>query len=156
MKTLIIYDSLYGNTRQIANAMFQALPSSETKIKSASEVELKDLESVGLLLIGSPTHGGRPKASLLAFLESIPNGSLKGVTAAAFDTRFLIQDQGFALRLLMKTIGYAASRIADVLKVKGAEIIVLPEGFIVEGKKGPLKAGETARAGLWAGNFNGK
>jgi hypothetical protein len=54
------------------------------------------------------------------------------------------------MRLLVKTGGYAASRIADRLKKAGGNLIVPPEGFYVEDTEGPLKAGELERAASWA------
>lgn len=84
------------------------------------------------------------------FLEGIPAGALAGIKAAAFDTRVAARDHGMLVRLLIHSIGYAASRITQLLKKKGAQLIAPPAGFIVENKKGPLKAGELERAGAWA------
>ena len=50
----------------------------------------------------------------------------------------------------MRVIGYAAPRIAAALVSKGASLAAPPEGFIVEDKDGPLKAGELERAARWA------
>jgi hypothetical protein len=51
---------------------------------------------------------------------------------------------------LAKLFGYAAGRIAAILEEKGGSLAVPPEGFIVDGKEGPLKKGELERSGLWA------
>jgi flavodoxin I len=45
---------------------------------------------------------------------------------------------------------YAAGKIADSLKKKGATLMASPEGFFVKGKEGPLKEGELERAAGWA------
>jgi hypothetical protein len=50
----------------------------------------------------------------------------------------------------MGLIGYAAGRIASGLTSKGGRLIAKPEGFIVDGKEGPLKEGELERAAAWA------
>jgi hypothetical protein len=50
----------------------------------------------------------------------------------------------------MGIINYAAPRIADALRLKGATLVVMPEGFIVDQKEGPLKEGELKRAQNWA------
>jgi hypothetical protein len=84
----------------------------------------------------------------------IPAAALSGKKVAAFDTRFLAKEQNFGLRILMKTIGYAAPRILKILVAKGGEVASSPEGFIVQGKKGALKDGERERATLWGKNLS--
>jgi hypothetical protein len=84
------------------------------------------------------------------FLNKIPAGSLKGIRVAAFDTRFAKSEHGVGLRLVMGVVGFATSKIADALKKKGGSLVAEPEGFIVEGKEGPLKVGELPRATTWA------
>ncbi|MFO7995611.1 MAG: flavodoxin, partial [Dehalococcoidia bacterium] len=68
--------------------------------------------------------------------------SLQGITAAAFDTRVPAK--------WVKILGFAAGKIADSLKKKGATLMASPEGFFVKGKEGPVKAGELERAAGWA------
>jgi len=46
--------------------------------------------------------------------------------------------------------GYAAGKIADSLKRKGATLVASPEAFFVKGKEGSLKDGELERAASWA------
>jgi flavodoxin len=118
--------------------------------KPAGKVDLSELEGLDLLIAGSPTHGGRPSPGMQKFLNKIPADSLKGVKVAAFDTRFEKSGHGIGLRLLMTVINFAAPRIAKALKSKGGRLIAEPEGFIVEGKEGPLKEGELERASSWA------
>ncbi len=69
---------------------------------------------------------------------------------AVFDTRILPDEQNIALSLLMKIIGFAAPKMAESLKTKGGKIVIPLEGFVVEGKEGPLKDGEIERSKLWA------
>ena len=59
MKTLVVYDSVYGNTEEIAKAIGDAI-SGEIKMVHISAENLKELAGIDLLIIGSPTHGGRP------------------------------------------------------------------------------------------------
>jgi hypothetical protein len=76
---------------------------------------------------------------------------LRGVEVAAFDTRI---DPGAVdskiLPPLIKLFGFAAKPIAEKLQRKSGHNIVPPEGFFVEGEKGPLKSGEVDRAAAWA------
>lgn len=154
MKSLLVYDSQFGNTKEIAKAIAKAFTSpNKVKVLGANAVQLEDLKAIDLLIVGSPTQGGRPKQSLQIFLNRIPANALKNVGVASFDTRFSLKDQNFVLRLLLKTIGYAAPRIAESLKSKGGKLLAPPEGFILKGKEGPLAAGELEKAKTWAGQI---
>jgi flavodoxin len=149
VKTLVVYDSAYGNTERIARACADAL-APDSKLVTAAEAGGGGLRDVDLLVVGSPTQGGRPTAAVQAFLKTLPSGDLAAKAVAAFDTRLLLRDQVFPLRLLMRLIGYAAARIAASLQAKGGQLVLQPEGFIVEGKEGPLRDGELERAAAWA------
>jgi len=146
MKAYIIYDSTYGNTEKIAQAIGKGL-TGEVKVLRIGEA---NLTTCNLLIVGSPVHGGRATPELDAFIKQIPANSLAGVSVAAFDTRFEAEEQGVGLRILMSVIRYAAPRIAKTLEKKGGILVAEPEGFIVENKEGPLKQGELERATQWA------
>jgi flavodoxin I len=149
MKALIVYDSMYGNTEKIAKSIGGAI-TGDVKVLHIGEVNPYELESIGFLIVGSPTQGFRPTKSVQTFIESIPGDTLKGIDTAAFDTRIPTSEVGTGLRLLMKMGGYAAGRIAEALKKKGGNLAVPPEGFFVKDKEGPLKEGEVERAASWA------
>lgn len=151
MKALVIYDSIFGNTEQIAQAMGNALSSqADVEILRADRITVEQLRGVKLLIVGSPTRGFRPTPAISDFLASIPVQGLEGIEIAAFDTRFSLNDiESPLLRILVKLFGYAAKPIADRLKKKGGELIILPEGFLVNGTEGPLKEGELERATDW-------
>ena len=143
MKTLIVYDSLYGNTEKIAKAVAGTLTTfGEVKVLRVGEVNLSEFESVDLLVVGSPTQGGKTTLAIQEFLSKIPANSLKNISVTSFDTRVKI--------FVAKLFGYAAGRIATSLKDKGGRLAALPEGFIVKGREGPLKEGELERAAVWA------
>jgi flavodoxin I len=143
MKVVIVYDSVYGNTERIAGAIAEAItPSSEVKVLRAGEANPSELASIGLLIVGCPTHGGRPTPAIQDLLNKVTQQSLKGINVAAFDTRSQAK--------LARVFGYAAGRIARNLKRKGGTLIAPPEGFFVTGTKGPLKEGELERAAGWA------
>ena len=146
MKTLVIYDSVYGNTEEIAKSMGEAI-GSEAKVVKAGSFSPADLESVELLIAGSPTYGGRPTPKMKEFLESIKSTSLRGVKVAAFDTRFPAT--------WVKIFGFAAGKIEKQLKSQGGKSVIKPEGFLVSGTKGPLVEGEYERAAKWAQDIIG-
>ena len=152
MKVLIIYDSVFGNTQQIARAMGNALsPQEDVEILPVGDVKPALLTGSQVLIVGSPTRAFRPTPAIKKLLGGLPRHGLKGVKVAAFDTRMSIDDMDARiLRFMARLFGYAAKPIADNLKRKGGELAVPPEGFLVGGTEGPLKEGELARAVDWA------
>jgi flavodoxin len=54
MKILVVYDSLYGNTEQVAKSIAVEMTSHEVNILLAKNTSQKDIESVDLLFAGSP------------------------------------------------------------------------------------------------------
>jgi len=141
MKVFIVYDSVYGNTEKIANAIGSAI-TGDVEVLHVSKVNLSELKTIDLLIIGSPTQGGRPTPAIQDFLNKIPESSLQGINIAVFDTRMSTKFVGI--------FGYAAGRIASSLKGKGSTLAVPPEGFFIKGTQGPLKEGELERAAAWA------
>ena len=152
MKTLIVYDSYFSNTEQVANAIGDSLRSKgEVVISKVNDIKVEELDGVELLIVGSPTRAFRPTNPIVTFLLEISDNSLKGVKVAAFDTRICVGDvKSRVLTILVKLLGYAAKPIAKKLKKKGGELIIPPEGFFVKGTEGPLKDGELERAANWA------
>ena len=140
MKTLIVYDTLYGNTEQIAKAVGGAI-AGEVKVVKIADASPGEIGSYDLVIIGSPTQGGKHTKPMQEFLGKIPAGALKNKNAAAFDTRLKTR--------LVKLFGFAAGRIADALKDKGANLIAPAEPFWVKATKGPLAEGELERAIAW-------
>jgi flavodoxin len=153
MKSMVIYDSLYGNTEKIAQTITNVLSTqAEVVIQRVGEVKMEQLHGVDLLIIGSPTQKFRATTAIKDFLIKIPTKGLKGIKIAVFDTRLTQSniDGTPVLPYFVKMFGYAAEPIATGLKKKGGELIVPPEGFYVEGTEGPLQTGELERAAEWA------
>ena len=141
MKTLVVYDSAYGNTAELAEAIGAAI-GPEAKALKAAEVTSSDIEGIDVLIAGSPTYGGRPTQPMQLFLKNLSDDALANVTVAGFDTRFKAT--------WVKIFGFAAGKIEKSLVKLGGTSSVKPEGFFVAGTKGPLLQGEAQRAGEWA------
>jgi flavodoxin len=154
MKTMVVYDSIFGNTEQIARAIGSGLGfPKDVEVFRLGNVRPEQLIGLNLLIVGSPTRGFKPTPAVSNLLKSIPENSLKGVRVTAFDTRLTmdkIESAVFILRVLVKIFGYAAEPIAYKLKKKGGDLIIPPEGFFVEDSEGPLRQGELERAVDWA------
>jgi flavodoxin len=152
MKTLVIYDSVFGNTEKVALAIAESLGArSSVEILRPDQADPGQLAGVDLLVVGSPTRGFRPTEAIMGLLNRIPPKAFKGTRVAAFDTRFKADELDSAgLRFIVKTGGYAAKRIANQLKKAGGDLVASPEGFYVEDTEGPLKPGELERAARWA------
>ena len=148
MRALVVYDSVFGNTEKVALAIGDALGA---QALSVGDVKPEHLSGLDVLIVGSPTQAFQPLKPVKAFLKAIPWGAFKGVKVAAFDTRADVQEvNSRILTILVKLFGYAAEPIAAQLVRKGGTQALLPAGFFVNGKEGPLKEGELERAAAWA------
>jgi flavodoxin len=153
MKAMVVYDSVFGNTGKIAQAIGYALgPPEDVEMLRVSEVKPEQLAGLTLLVVGSPTRQFSPTGATTSFLKSIPKNGLKGVKVAAFDTRFTVSaiEEVRVLAFFVRVFGYAAKPIANRLEKKGGELVVPPEGFYVGDTEGPLLQGELERAADWA------
>lgn len=152
MKARVVYDSVFGNTEQIARAIGDTLGAqNEVEILAVSEVQPVQLTNTQLLVVGSPTRAFRPTPALTKLLKAIPKNGLNGVRVATFDTRISTTDIGSrALSIMVRLFGYAAAPLAKKLQNKGGQLVVAPEGFLVPDTEGPLKEGELERAANWA------
>jgi flavodoxin len=153
---MVVYDSVFGNTGKISQAIGQAIGSPEdVAIVQVRNAKPEQLAGVALLIVGSPTQKFRPTGATTSFLKSIPENGLNGVKVAAFDTRLTVGEieKVRILAFFVRIFGYAAEPIAGRLKKKGGELAVPPEGFYVGAMEGPLLDGELERAADWAGQI---
>lgn len=161
MNALVVYESIYGNTRAIAEAVAEGLGDAEALPVHEAATRLADTE---LLIVGGPTHmhglatirsrqmaaeAGReddgahiePDATeepgLRGWLRDLPPGN--GARAATFDTRL---DKSPWLT------GVASRGIAKRLRRRGYDILGT-ESFLVDDSEGPLAEGELDRARAW-------
>lgn len=153
MKAMVVYDSAYGNTEQVARAIAAALEAAaEVTTARANEVTADQLAGLDLLVVGSPTQKFSPTPAASAFVKRIPANALRGVKVAAFDTRFTQGeiDKVRVLAFFVKLFGYAAEPLAGRLVKKGGRLALPAQGFYVGDTEGPLLDGELERAASWA------
>lgn len=148
MKGLVIFDSVFGNTRKVAESVAGALGYPLISISTLTPEQLTGYEH---LVWGSPTRGFRPTKPIQTFLKALPSGSMKDIKVSTFDTRMDVKEVKNALLTVMENIfGYAADPMAKALVQKGATLLGKPEGFFVNASEGPLRDGELEKAVAWA------
>ena len=121
MNILVVYDSVFGNTKKIAQAIGDTLRSqSDISVQPVGDVKIDQLHWLDLLIVGSPTRIFKPTKAINGFLGGIPGGGIEGLDVAAFDTRFAPEDiESRFLHFMVKRFGYAAEPILEKLKKKG-------------------------------------
>jgi flavodoxin len=144
MKALVVYDSRFGNTQQIAHVIGEVV-GKEYLVQVIPAAEAVPVPGdLDLLIIGGPTHAHSASEGMKALLGTLRPLALNGVQAAAFDTRF---------QMARWLSGSAALVIGKRLRQAGCTMVVEPESFFVErGQEGPLLPGELERARSWAEN----
>lgn len=152
-ETIIIYDSYFGNTEKIAQAMANAISDyAKVDLRKVYEVSPDEIKEVKTLIIGSPTRKFNVSEATVRFLKRIPKNSLNHVRVAAFDTRNTQEELNKykVLSWMVKLFGYAAEKISNKLRKLGGNEVIPPQGFYVNGIEGPLMEGELERAAQWA------
>jgi hypothetical protein len=157
MKTLVAYESWFGNTRLVAEVVAGVLSATgDVEVVSVDD-PLPSVLPVDLIVTSAPTHvhGLSNKASresaiqqrgaigevgigARGWIEQLP--LCGGPRVAVFDTR------AHKPELL---VGSAAHGLAKRLTRRGYKLAVEPESFFVEGTPGPLEEGELERAVEW-------
>lgn len=144
VNALVLYDSKYGNTERIAEAIALALQEAlPTRLAAIADVEDCEgaLAGIDLLVVGGPTHAHGISDPLKGPLECLGEHALDGVSVATFDTR---------ARGPRVVTGSAAVRLGRLLRRRGAWLVVPPANFLVDATEGPLHAGEVEHARAWA------
>ena len=140
MKVLVVYDSKFGNTEKVAQAIATALGTGEgIRLAKVDTITPQDATALDILIVGSPIQAWRPTKAIKAFINSLQPNVLSGVRAAAFDT-------GFRSWLS----GSAAKKIEKALRRQGCLIVAPATKFLVAGTEGPLVEGELDKATAWA------
>ena len=154
MKTLVIYDSVFGNTEKVAQAIGKALEAqAEVSVLKVGDVPPEFWTGLDALIVGSPTRAFTATPATKKLLSGIPRQGLQGVRVAAFDTRVEVETAPGILKVMVKLFGYAAEPLAATLRKKGGQEALPPAGFVVVGTEGPLGEGELERAASWAGQI---
>ena len=163
MRAVIVYESMFGNTRAIARVIAEGV-GPDVRVLGVAEADAREAEGADLIIVGGPTHWSRMsrpstrKSALKAVRqpgsdlvlepgadigpgvrEWLDTFDLFQARAAAFDTRYKASAAIF---------GRASKGIARALSHHGLTVMVSPESFLVDWKS-HLLPGETDRARAW-------
>jgi hypothetical protein len=167
MRVIVAYESIYGNTHQIATAIARGFDSTDdVRVVPVSELGVNPAADV--LVVGMPTHAhGLPRpasrraaiqgahsangdlpvdpaadgSGVREWLQTVPAGLAGSV--ATFDTRF---------RAPAWLAGHPARRVLRHLTRAGAHRLAGAESFYVD-KSEHLRPGELARAKQWGSHL---
>ena len=176
MDVVIVYESLFGNTHAIAEAIGEGVRHADqharVRLARVGETEPADVLDVDLLVVGGPTHihgmtsgrsrrmgleGEEKKAESTGLhLDAEPGAEGPGLREW-FATLPKVgrgnRAAAFDTRLGSHLAGGASHGIARRLRHHGYELVAPPQGFVVEGTEGPLSKGERARAQAWGASL---
>lgn len=165
MKVLVVYESMYGNTHLVADAIGDGLREGhEVEVVSVHDADRALLDGADLVVVGGPTHAhglprdtSRESAAAMAskpdsglvlepdaegpglreWFDSI--GTVTGVRGAAFDTR---------IDMAPILTGRASKGISKRLRHHGFRELVEPESFLVT-KDNHLLDDQIEHASTW-------
>ena len=166
MRALIVYESVFGNGRAIAEAVADGL--STTELPSVNAVDLAAADRAptvidrrfNLVVVGAPNHQfglptprSRRDAAARDAAALVPSQGVREwldlvrldpptARAAVWDTRMV--RPGF-----LQTVDHASSTIRTRLRRAGFRMLAPPRHFLVEDMAGPLVDGELDRARAW-------
>jgi hypothetical protein len=164
MRAVVVYESMYGNTHLIADAIGAGLGTAfDVSVVAVSHASPAVLADADLVVVGGPTHvhgmsrastrkaavqaADKPVSPLTVEPDALGPGLREWFTsldrypvkAAAFDTRM----HGPAA-----LTGRASKGVAHLLRAHGFDVVAEPESFLVT-KQDRLEPRETERAREW-------
>jgi hypothetical protein len=159
MEAMVVYESMFGNTEQVARAIAAGLGESvEVVTVEVSQAPAAPGPDVGLIVAGGPTHAfsmsrentradaitrgaseGEREFGLREWVNGLPSGH-HDERLATFDTR---------IATMRHLPGSAAKSAAKIARRHGYPAAARAESFYVDDVDGPLLEGETDRATQW-------
>jgi len=148
MKVTVVYDSVFGNTKLVAEEIGKEL-GEDIQVESIKAFNFEKLRELDLIFIGSPTRIFKPTKDITELVKSLHkyNSSLK---VACFDTRMHItENEPWILRKLEKRYGYATDTMIKILSRKKQIHLHKPIWFYVGGAEGPILEEELSKIKEW-------
>jgi flavodoxin len=151
MKVLILYDSFFGHTEEVASAIAAATETHATvETWHILGTPRRFPRPLDLLIVGTPSRDGKPSEPLMNYIKAMPIGSIEGVRTATFETRPDLETGRRSILSTFRRKESAAGAVALALRNLGGEAIAPPQSFLCAPDGSSFIEGELARAGDWA------
>lgn len=162
MRVMVVYESIFGNTEQIAREIAAGIGGETVEVVDAASAPPVIDNDVDLLAVGGPTHAFSmstastresarqqgatriPASGIREWIEGL-SSPRSAVAVATFDTRTVTP----------RLPGSAAKKAMKKLVALGFRPAAKPETFGVHGYSGPLADGELERARQWGAEIAG-
>jgi hypothetical protein len=170
MRALVVFESMFGNTREIAEAVAAGLAERmDTQLVEVGSAPTALANDVGLLVVGGPTHvlgmsrpSTREDAARQLEVGAGPGTTENNLVSKEVGIREWLAtvDLGrpapavavFDTKVRSPLSGSAARKAAQVLRLRGTRVIER-RSFYVTSTRGPLRDGERDEASRWAANL---
>jgi hypothetical protein len=164
MSALVVYESMFGNTKDVAEAIGAGLSDRiPTYIYECGSAPTTIAKGVDLVVVGAPNHAfGLPRASTRASAQKKTDAPLisqgaglrEWLKAMSFDATTPPEVAAFDTRVKTPLLpGSAAAKALRRLRRAGAHAARGPRTFAVLDMMGPLAPGELAAAKEWGSDL---
>ncbi len=135
-KALVVYDTRFGNTREIAHALARGIYNQGITVDclEINQLNMSKFDDYDLVAIGGPTHMLGVSNGMKKFLQKLRCYHNSKKWGFCFDTRVHSKFNRFDLNS-------AAKRIEKTMKRKGFKLIYPRKSAFVLGREGPLENG---------------
>ncbi|MET4639198.1 hypothetical protein [Mycetocola sp. 2940] len=156
MRALVVFESIWGNTEEVARAVAAGLGGDRIDVVDTASAPAVIEPDVDLVVVGGPTHAFSmstaatresarkqgaervPERGIREWIEAQPSPG-HAIPVATFDTRVVTP----------RLPGSAAKKAMKRLVRLGFRAVAKPETFGVHGYSGPIADGELERARRW-------
>ena len=158
MTTLVVYETMYGRTRDVAEAVANGCESGDDDVRLVEVSGLTSLpDDVTLLVVGGPTHAfsmTRPgtRSDAQKYGKTISSTGVRE-WLGALELPPGLPVAAFCTKLDSPLSGSAARAIANRLTKLGGKLVVPAKDFYVRGTQPVLLAGQIDRARAWGASL---
>lgn len=159
MKALVVYESMFGNTAQIAQAIADGLRETmSVDVREVQDAPTTPAGDIDLIVAGGPTHAfsmSRTRTRTDAIAQGAAHGKvdfglrewINGIPDERHDSSLVTFDT--RVSKVRHLPGSAAKSAAKAGRKHGFATYASPESFYVDDISGPLEDGELERATAW-------